>query len=255
MPSNLYYHAGDIGDLVYGLIVPKLHSGGHMWLGPKHTLPKVFAPRCGITWEGFQFIAPLLRKQPYVFSLEWVLQRPFVTYDLNLFRLHWTGAYVDRYEKRGWKPPYSLQQMHLGAFDLNDDGKTPWLEAKAVYGPPVLFARSERYHNTSFPWQRIRDKYQKCAAFVGRDVEYDKFCREFGPVARLRVEDAWQLACLMAGCRLFVGNQSAPYAIAEGLKVRTIQETRNGCNSEADCMFNRPGAQFVMNDHVELPDI
>lgn len=252
--TRLYYHAGDIGDAVYGMIVPKLLGAGSVWLGTSHELGDDLKPRVGFTRDSFEFLAPLLRRQAYVHDVGWVHRTPFCTHDLNRFRLHWRNANSAAYAARGWRPPHSLQQMHLAMFGCNDDGRQPWLTAERWFGPPVLFARSARYHNDQFPWKAIRDKYREIASFVGTDAEYGAFVADFGAVPRLLVRDAWHLACVVNGCRLFVGNQSAPYAIAEGLKVRTIQETRAG-KDEDDCVFDRPNAQFVRDGQVTLPDL
>jgi ADP-heptose:LPS heptosyltransferase len=40
----------------------------------------------------------------------------------------------------------------------------------------------------------------------------------------VRVRDFLELAELIAGCKLFIGNQSFPYSLAEGLKVPRILE-------------------------------
>ena len=42
-----------------------------------------------------------------------------------------------------------------------------------------------------------------------------------GPV---RVNDFLQLANMIRSCRLFIGNQSFPYALAEAMKVRRVLE-------------------------------
>jgi hypothetical protein len=44
----------------------------------------------------------------------------------------------------------------------------------------------------------------------------------------LQVEDALHMAEVIAGCDTFVGNQSFPFAIAEGLKVTRVLESYQG---------------------------
>jgi hypothetical protein len=91
-------------------------------------------------------------------------------------------------------------------------------------------------------------KKHKAARFVGLVTEWDVFCDQFGRVEYLPVAHAAEMADAIRNCRLFVGNQSLPYAIAEGLKVRTIQETFLG---SADCVFPRANAKYVIGDSVE----
>ena len=51
------------------------------------------------------------------------------------------------------------------------------------------------------------------AIFIGTDDEYESF----GHGEHVRAADALELAATISGASIFVGNQSLPYAIAEGL--------------------------------------
>lgn len=252
---SIFTHAGDIGDMIYGLAVVKALGGGSMVLTSNHTMREDLKPRVGFNPESYAFVKPLLERQPYITDVCYIHQQPFATVDLNHFRLHWRGLLTAEYQRRGWQPPYSLQQMHAATFGVALDDAQPWLEADHTWGPAVLFARSARYHNASFPWQVIVDRYRPHAAFIGTEAEHTAFCDAFGEVPYHPVRNARHMASLMKASRLVVANQSAPYAIAEGLKVCTIQETRNDRPDGADCLFKRPNAQFVIDGKVELPNV
>ncbi len=93
---------------------------------------------------------------------------------------------------------------------------------------------------------------------MGLKKEYDAFCKDWNVTDEVGFHGTgnfWDLACAINACDLFVGNQSAPYAIAEGLKKQTIQETRIDVDDGPDCLFDRPNAQFVFDGNVELPDL
>jgi hypothetical protein len=67
------------------------------------------------------------------------------------------------------------------------------------------------------------------------------------------VQDALHLARVIDGCKLFIGNQSFPLALAMALNVRVIQEC---CPRTPDCIFRRPTAQYFLNDQrIEWPEI
>jgi hypothetical protein len=60
------------------------------------------------------------------------------------------------------------------------------------------------------------------------------------------------VARLIAGSELFIGNQSSAGAVAEGLKHRSIQEVSLAI---PDCIFKRPSVQHVWDGRVDLPAI
>ena len=64
--------------------------------------------------------------------------------------------------------------------------------------------------------------------------------------------DLLQAAEVIAGAELFIGNQSCPRAIAEGLKVAVVQETDR---SRDNCHWERPNAWYGYRSCVHLPDL
>jgi hypothetical protein len=127
-----------------------------------------------------------------------------------------------------------------------------WLEVvPAERAVPVIFARSSRYHNDRFPWKAIVDEYATNAAFVGLPEEHQAFCGDFGQVEYLECCDLLEVARLIAGCKLFVGNQSCPAAIAEGLKHNMVLEVCSRTGNS--CIFHRLGCIFGVDERIELP--
>lgn len=116
----------------------------------------------------------------------------------------------------------------------------------------IVCARSERYRNGSFPWSRIVKHYGERLLFVGLQHEHAEFCSSFGGVQWKPVTNFLEMAQVIAGSELFIGNQSSPMTIAEGLKHPTIQETST---DPADCIYFRDNAQWVDNGGCTLPDI
>jgi hypothetical protein len=138
----------------------------------------------------------------------------------------------------GLKPDVNLAEVQWKhVFGMKDpELSSAWLAVPDPknYGRPV-FSRSSRYRNPAWDpfWQSLKQNAPD-AIFVGTKDEY----RDFGHGEHVEVRDALELAQVIAGCSVFVGNQSFAYALAEGLKVRRVLEVYP---QVPNCIF--PGAQ------------
>jgi hypothetical protein len=140
----------------------------------------------------------------------------------------------------------NLCKMIIMCFDKNPAiVEKQWLKVTPKPVAEVVISRSNRYKNPWFPWKKIIQKYKKKAVFVGIPEEYKLFCKRLNnrEIPHHKTKDLLELAEVIAGSQLFIGNQSAPYSIAEGLKVNCIQET--SCRIPA-CIFPREGARYYM---------
>ena len=124
-------------------------------------------------------------------------------------------------------------------------GQKPSLATKGR----IVVARSPHYQNRYFPWQEVLRTYSDRMIFVGHPGEHLAFCREAGHVPCLPTVDLYEAARLIAGSAQFIGNQSSPYAIAEGLKHPSLQETNLDC---PDCIFPRPNARHCYDGGLDL---
>jgi len=242
-----FYHAGDIGDLVYGLYVMRALGGGDLLLGERTELGNL-QPRMGIRREMMVNLVGFLKTQEYVKRVQWLAQPPFVVHDLNLFRLHWRG------ELPGTGRDTHLLEMHCAAFGLVTDWNRAWLTMPQKREVAVVLARSARQRNHRFPWREVVQKYRGKAGFVGTDTEHGEFCASFGHVPKLHTPTFEHMAKVVAACDLFVGNSSAPLAVAEGLKVRVLQETSAETLERAHTVCYRSGA-MNWTPGMELPDV
>jgi len=253
--TNVFYHAGEIGDLIYGLYTVKKLGGGIVCVGKHANIPSGH-PR-GISEELFEFTIPLLEAQPYIADVRWTEQTPKeVTHDLNIFREFWYGQKVkSALHDLGYQKPYSLAAMQAAAFRIKLDDTEPWIAPVIRNGLKrfkVIFSRSERYTNDDFPWPEIVRRYGEHAGFVGLDSEYDLFCSSFGQVERAQVSSIADISSYLSSAELFVGNQSSPNAVALGMGYGNekwlIQEVNtNYWPIGFDCKFNRPKAIYCYN--------
>jgi hypothetical protein len=233
----IFRHSGDLGDIIYALGVISLVPGG------PHRLCLVDRPFTANLTGRADTIIPLILDQQYIESCE-CSEEP-VDFDMSSFRPHYkhTHTLLDA--------QYEHLSMEIPGI-ISDKGRTKWLTAKPAKGfsDRVIFARSPRYNNDHLDWRLIASRYRGVALFVGTDAEHETFCRNFGDVDRLLIKDYKELAEAIAGCSLFIGNQSSPFSIAEGLKVRRIQET---AINNPDCVFTGGDVQHVVTGNYTLP--
>jgi tetratricopeptide (TPR) repeat protein len=198
-----WLHGGDSGDLIYALAVMR-DLGGPLYLG---CLEGVREPMVA---EKIAFLRPLLTVQPYLHGVH-IWQGEAVSMDCNLFRLFQPEAGINL-------TTWQWRALRPGAPDLAQ----PWLAAPGFvrHGRPV-FARTQRFRNPKWDhfWTELKQAAPD-AIFVGTAAEYE----DFGHGEFRHAADALELARMIAGASVFVGNQSMPYAIAEGLKVGRLLE-------------------------------
>jgi len=111
--------------------------------------------------------------------------------------------------------------------------------------------RSHRYREDKFPWAQIVEKYGDRMVFSGYNPEWAEFIERFGRIHYHSPTNLLELARVIAGGVIFIGNQSCPYAIAEGLKVDSIQETWKG---GPNCIFNRPNGFYDVLDFGRIEE-
>jgi hypothetical protein len=251
--ETTFGHGGDVGDLIYGLCAIKAFGGGRLALFP-HSVREAF------TAEKAARLMPLLAVQPYITDVgfEDCPVTPFgsndkpksVDVNLNKFReLQFSRRHNGLWEN------ISETHLRLLGLPLNHANNGPWIhleKTEEVPGKPVIINRTERYNNPNFPWQKIVDRYRHRIAFVGSAKEHYDFQRQFGQVSYMPTPEILDLAKVIGGAKLFIGNQSTPYALAEGMKKPAILECCEWC---PDCVFNRSDLIVGRNADIPLPSV
>lgn len=228
-------HSGDFGDIVYVLPLIQSQGGGYLWLYNRPFTQNIS--------KRFDVIAPLLMAQPYIKAVA-VSSGKDVEFDLSTFR-------------SSYKPHRTLLENQcdhaLAKYGLPKvEGDKPWLTAKknpATKGQ-VVIARSPRYNTDDFPWKMIVEHYGDACVFIGLKEEYETFVEKFGKIDYLKTDTMLDVAEAIAGSDLFVGNQSSPYSVAEGLKHPRILEVSE---KFPDCIYPNPGILGFAGHIDELP--
>lgn len=238
-PIKHFGSSGDLGDVILSLPIVQQLGGKHFYWLYNRPFTKDIESR-------FHLIAPLLMAQPYIECVG-VSNGKGVDYDLAEFRKHYipTRTLLDSHSEYATRR-YGLTRVR---------GENPWLTVTPESGlqQRVVIARSPRYHNPYFPWAMIVKHYGPALLFIGLPEEHATFCREFGNVEYRPTLDLLDSAQVIAGSALFIGNQSSPNALAEGLKHPRIQETNLRV---PDCIYPGGGpVQHVADGTVNLPAV
>lgn len=240
-----FVHSGDLGDVIYSLPTIKAMGGGNLWL---MDMPGVQTMH-GMTRQRFEAIRPLVNVQPYIHDVYGPGSPGMYTNDDELINLNQFRS-MNRDLVNEWLPNHYLDVHGIE----REAAHQPWLTAEPRGSWPVLIARSARYHNPRFPWRQVLDKYRYAAAFIGTPAEHAAFNVEFdASLPYERTTDLLDAARAIAGCYLFIGNQSCPLAIAEGLKKPIVCEVCPYC---PNCISPRSGFCPISADgSVWFPDL
>lgn len=113
---------------------------------------------------------------------------------------------------------------------------TPWLtvEPSLATRGRIIVNRGPRWQGVNFPWKKLVDTFGKDMLYVGMDSDYKTFCEAFGAIKRHPTRDLLDVAEAIAGSELFIGSQSSPNAVCEGLKHPSVLEV---CLTAVDCIY------------------
>lgn len=239
---------GDVGDSLITLAIASQMPGGpHKLLCYPSPTTKMKTQADVVRWVSL--LKPLAESQPYIQECRAKHNSDHIDWDSGGFRgtgLHSRSASLFEAQLSHF--------VHILKYGRTMTANRPWL---SVTSSPksrgrIICARSGRYRNGTFPWKQIVQHYGDRLLFIGLQHEHAEFCSHWGMVEWAPVNDLLEMAQLIAGSELFIGNQSSPMAVAEGLKHRTIQETST---DPADCIYFRENAQWVDNGACVLPAI
>lgn len=215
-------HSGNIGDIIYAMPTIKrifeltgIHINLFLKLGKSRVLPQFMSHPLGnimLNQDMVNMLLPLISSQNYIGSCEVYTGQP-IHIDLDFFRsqiipldraniARWCG-YITGVTPQLWKTWLTISP------DTNYENK-------------IVIARSGRYRNSSIDYSFL--KVYENLIFIGVSSEYEDMRKSIPNLKWLQVDNFLTLAQIIAGCKFFIGNQSFPYAVAEGLKVPRILE-------------------------------
>lgn len=243
-----FLSAGDRGDLLASLPAVKALGGGIYYIQAANYTRERLTPD---KWCGLDRI---LKAQPYISDVqEWRGERP--TFNMNDFR-----ARLDMSLRQNRDRDKLLIAWHCEQFGIPmTAADQPWLTIPLKRVARVVFNRTGTgrhprhvYHNPRFPWHLVWQKYKDDAVFVGTSEEYEVFRATCGDVPHEKTADLYEAAQVIAGCDLFVGNQSACFWISAGLFKPIVLEV---WPSGPNCSIQRASITLGHDEKVGLPDL
>ena len=258
MHKNSFKHSGTLGDLIYALPIVQHLGGGDFYLHMNQidylsqhyygvTAPMFHTGRMNV--KDFEFMKDFMRAQSYITKFEPMDPRTAeITHNLDRFRdlfVRHPGNYVDCY---------------ADVFNIKDDNvkrtlrNSAWLDVPSILEEPgrdVVINRTLRWvpQQPSPIWQDWKEQgVESRSMFVGLPDEYTAFCQATGWNIPYRPTGTLlEVAQLIAGSKVFIGNQSAALAVALGLGHMDIWcEGRRDLPMERnECYFpQRPGLHY-----------
>jgi len=217
-----FSHSGHLGDLINSLPVImeiakksecNLFINLYKKLEKKNVDVKHFSKEFFLTKESYNKLYPLLEIQPYLSKVQ-VLENDLVDIDLDYFRnlpINFNIDSVRWYSHiTGIGPDLNLPYM----FKVNKNNK---------YSNHIIFLRSLRRQNDHITYN-FMDQYENLL-FIGLYDEYLDLKKQITKLKFYECNDFLEMAEIINSCKLFVGNLSFGYTIAEALKTPRLLES------------------------------
>jgi len=215
-----FKHSGNCGDIIYAIPAMLGLAGNsgcnlHLHLNqPAHFEKHITHPLGNVMLNSkiFEMFRPLMEHQQYInICDEYVAQT--IDYDLDKFRQY--PLKLDRGNIARWN-----MLVYPVAYDLNN----AWLTAPIETGlnDAILIARSSRYNAPGINYKflnKYRDVY-----FVGVEEEFKEMNKQITHLKYLPINNFLEMASYIVSAKLFIGNQSFPFSMAEAMKVNRLLE-------------------------------
>ena len=219
-----FKHSGHLGDIIYAIpamyalagkrkINLYIHVNQAIEIWGNHPLGKQ-----SLNDHSISLLKSLLLAQPNFNLVEKYFPEHPIDYDLDLFR-----KFPIEFDKG------NISRWYFNVFGITYDLSKPWLVANPdeTMNDKIVIARSSRY-NAPFIDYSILNTYNNLV-FVGLPEEYQAMKVIIPRLEYQKTDDFLSLACIIKGAKLFIGNQSSPFALAEALKVPRILESYYLC--------------------------
>lgn len=216
-----FLHSGHLGDVINALPIIRevsINSKCKLYLEINRMMPS------GMSYDGHpsgkyymsensvKKLIPLIKNQQYISEVE-VYKNENIDIDLNLFRSLPINFNIDSVR---WY--FHLVGMHpnLKESYININ---PHTEIKNK----IVIMRSLRRQNKMISYNFLNE-YER-PLFIGLKKEYEDLKQELKNLEFYDCKDFIELASIIKGCRVFIGNLSFGYALAEAIKVKRMLES------------------------------
>lgn len=213
-----FVHSGNAGDIIYSLpAVYELSGTGKANLYLQLNQPATydhFHPLGNVmlTQKMADMLSPLLLYQSKIKGCL-IYQNEQIDYDLDRFRDY--NFILDR---------GSISRWYFHMYGINAPLHKPWLIAPKdeLYKNYIVVCRSHRYRAPLIDYSFLREYAD--ILFLGVREEFDDMKKMIPHIKWKKVNDFLEMAIIINSAKLFIGNQSFPFSVAEGLKVKRLLE-------------------------------
>ena len=224
-------HGGHSGDIIYSLPFAKYLSELHKLTITYHVIsnrPTTFhegakhpnGEQCNMNNNSYDFIAPLLLSQKYITEVRFTALEnlPKDVLKLDYFR-EIPAINQGSGNILSWSRKF---------FGVQINTEEPWIKLPSKPSNLIACAFSRRYRNIRLKYKFL-DNYN--SIFIGLKDEYEHFktTNNLQNLIHANITNALEMANLIKSSRLFIGNQSFAFSIAEGLKVNRALEVCEIC--------------------------
>ena len=243
-----FYICGDLGDIIYSLSAIKKRGGGHLFIGGD--FPE-FPCRSPLTRQKSLELARIISEQKYIKSVTYTITKPPTSIDLNRFKKGFIQLRRGELSKDEIERLRTTRLTNLFSdlLDVEDNFKDKWIEIPNTieeYKDKIVVNRTSRYHNSKFPWKKLLEEYGDKMIFIGLPEEHEQFESSVGKIEYHEPNDLITIAAIINSCKIFIGNQSFCYSLAEGLKKTNLLETDEWINN---CRYERENA-LIYNEEM-----
>lgn len=233
--DNIYSvaHGGDLGDIIYSI-------AGLKELGTKKIIlnPGGFY-KTKMTSKTAALLKPFLEEQGFYVEIKEKISIDDGDIFLDFFRegvrnMEKNHLSITNFEKIFIEPNISKLKLETKPLSIAD----------------IVVSRTQRYRNPIFDYRYLLEELPSDIkiCFVGLKEEYETFTKIYGmreKVFYYPTSDFLHLASVIKGAKIFIGNQSSPYALAEVLKLPRIQET---CHLTPNCKGSTENSIDVLSN-------
>lgn len=249
-----FKHSGNAGDIIYSLNAIKkacdLNNTQavlflHLDQPLKGFLPGHPVGNVMLNEYMYKNLRPLLLSCDFISDVM-VYSGQKIDYDLDKFRQ--IGLNLGAGDIRKWYY-YAFPEM---TFDVYDPILFTGNTQKEDY---ILINRTNRYQNGGIDYSILND-FTNQKIFAGTKDEYDAIKKTIPSLEYLQVKDFLELANYIDKSKVFIGNQSMCFAIAEQLQTERILEVYFGCPNVIPMggdffdVFNQNGFKHALNQLI-----
>lgn len=237
-----FLHSGHLGDVINSLpLIKELSKKKKCKLNIQlnKILPNNENGMYGkyfLTKDPVNKLLPLLNKQSYLNEVS-IYDKQKIDIDLDFFRELPLNFNIDSVR---WY--FHLTGIH---FDLSDNYIT--VEPHKEIRNKVIIMRSPRRHNHLINYKFINQ--YKNLLFLGLENEFYELKKEIPKLEFYNCKDFFEMAQIIKSCKLFIGNLSFGYALAEAIKVPRLLES--GPNFPLVYPNGNNGFDFYFQNHFE----